>query len=75
MEELNDGEESPRPVDSAILEDIAKEKQVQQEDLLQQNIVQVVHEEDHIELEEDIESEEDKKDAHRYKKYKVDPNA
>jgi hypothetical protein len=44
MEELNDGEESPRPVDSAILEDIAKEKQVQQEDLLQQNIVQVVHE-------------------------------
>jgi hypothetical protein len=43
--------------------------------MVQQNIVQVVHEEDQPEAEEEVYSEQEEKEDKRYRKYRVDPSA
>ena len=60
--------------ESGIVEELDKEKQVQQDELLQQNLAQVVHEEDLVDLEE-LESEEEKREEKKFRKYRNDANA
>lgn len=43
--------------------------------MVQQNIVQVVHEEDQPEAEEQVYSEQEEKEDKKYRKYRVDPSA
>lgn len=45
--------------------------------MLQQNLVQVIHEEDNLDLDDEIyeEEQERKPDLNKYKKYKVEHNA
>lgn len=43
--------------------------------MLQQNIVQVIHEEDQPEVEEEVYSDQEDKEEKKYRKYRVDPSA
>lgn len=63
--------------DERDIEQLQKEKQVQQEEILQKNIVQPVNEQDYQDGEEDEEiyTDEGRVDNRAFKKYKYDLNA